>query len=140
MKPHLFLFFVFLSSPIWGATFKGSKTADVLRVVDGDTFDARIHIQPGYTVDIKVRILGIDTPERSGECEKEIQMAEAAKQLLEKTLTQTVTLKKMKDGKYHGRVLAEVYTNKGQAITPILLKSPLVRPYRGKKRQPWCYF
>ncbi|MBN1783473.1 MAG: thermonuclease family protein [Alphaproteobacteria bacterium] len=132
----VFLFFFALTAE--SATFKGVKKATVLRVVDGDTFDARITLEKNYTVDIKVRILGIDTPERSGLCQKEIEMAEEAKQLLEKYLTTTVTLKNMKDGKYHGRVLANVILKNGQALTPILLKSPLVRPYQGKKRKPWC--
>ena len=37
--------------------------AEVLRVFDGDTFEARVRIWPGTDVTTKVRIRGIDAPE-----------------------------------------------------------------------------
>jgi endonuclease YncB( thermonuclease family) len=35
---------------------------DVLRVIDGDTFEARIRIWPGHDVTTKVRLRDIDAP------------------------------------------------------------------------------
>lgn len=37
------------------------------RVVDGDTFDALVKIFPGQTAQVRVRVLGVDTPEKKGE-------------------------------------------------------------------------
>lgn len=134
---RLFLFFLWIPVCGFGSTFKESKSAEVLRVVDGDTFDARIQISPGYSVETKIRMMGIDTPERSSLCAKERDMAEQARALLERTLTKTVLLKKIKDEKY-GRALAEVFLPNGTDVSKKMLESPLVRPYQGKKRLPWC--
>ncbi len=135
------LFFIlFLLIPILsqGVKYKGIKTAEVLRIIDGDTFEAKIFIEKGYSVKIKVRILGIDTPEKNGDCEEEKEMAKKAKELLKKNLSKTVRLKNMKDGKYLGRVLSDVILKNGNNLSTILLKSQFVRPYKGKKRKSWC--
>ena len=131
------IFFLILPILSHGAKFKGTKTAEVLRVIDGDTIYAKIFISKDYSVKIKVRILGIDTPEKNGDCEEEKLLAKKAKELLEKLLPKTIKLINMKDGKYNGRVLANVIAN-GQDITPILLKYDFVRQYKGKKRKSWC--
>ena len=34
------------------------------RVVDGDTFDALIKIYPQQTAQVRIRVLGVDTPEK----------------------------------------------------------------------------
>ena len=130
----LFLF-PFLSQ---GGKYKGTKTAEVLRIIDGDTFDAKIFIDKDYSVKIKVRILGIDTPEKNGDCEEEKILAKKAKELLKRLLPKKVKLKNLKDGRYNGRVLANVVLNNGKDLTPILLKYSFVRSYEGKKRKSWC--
>src|SRR5688500_17296733 len=37
--------------------------AEVLRVLDGDTFEARVQLWPGLAITTRVRLRGIDTPE-----------------------------------------------------------------------------
>jgi endonuclease YncB( thermonuclease family) len=36
--------------------------AEVLRVLDGDTFEARVRLWPGLDVTTKVRLRGVDAP------------------------------------------------------------------------------
>ena len=36
------------------------------RVVDGDTFDTLIKIYPNQSASVRVRVLGVDTPEKKG--------------------------------------------------------------------------
>src|SRR5689334_16315128 len=38
-------------------------TVDVIRTVDGDTFEARVHLQGGLDPTTRVRLRGIDAPE-----------------------------------------------------------------------------
>lgn len=37
--------------------------AEVVQVIDGDTFEARVHLWPGLNVTTRVRLRGIDAPE-----------------------------------------------------------------------------
>ena len=42
---------------------------EVLRTVDGDTFDARVALWPGVELNTRVRLRGIDAPELHAQCE-----------------------------------------------------------------------
>lgn len=44
----------------------GPFAADVVRVIDGDTFLARVHLWLGLALSTRVRIRGIDAPELKG--------------------------------------------------------------------------
>src|SRR5262245_48629002 len=56
--------------------------ADLLRVLDGDTFEARVHVWPGLAVTTRVRLRGIDAPELHARCPQERSKAEAARTAL----------------------------------------------------------
>ncbi len=49
---------------------RGSLPAEVLRVNDGDTFEARVHVWPGMQVTTKVRLRGIDAAESNARCQE----------------------------------------------------------------------
>ena len=51
---------------------------DVIRTIDGDTFEARVHLPPDLNLTTRVRLRGIDTPELKAACPQELKMAEAA--------------------------------------------------------------
>ena len=51
---------------------------DVIRTIDGDTFEARVHLEPGLELTTRVRLRGIDAPELKASCARELRMAEAA--------------------------------------------------------------
>jgi endonuclease YncB( thermonuclease family) len=42
---------------------RSGHPAEVVRVIDGDTFEARVRIWPGMDVTTRVRLRGIDAPE-----------------------------------------------------------------------------
>jgi endonuclease YncB( thermonuclease family) len=118
--------------------FAGPITADVLRVIDGDTFTVRAHIWIGQELTTNVRLLGVNAPELSGHCEEERALAEAARRFLAARLEgRSVTLRDIALDKYGGRVLARVEDSAGD-IAAALLAARLVVPYDGGRRGSWC--
>ena len=117
----------------------GPVSAVVLRVIDGDTIAIRARIWIGQSVETKVRIAGVDTPELRGGCALEIELAIAARDLVVRVLgDQPATLRDVRYDKYGGRVLARVENNDGEDIAALLIAAGLGRPYDGGKRRPWC--
>jgi endonuclease YncB( thermonuclease family) len=118
---------------------RGSHPAEVLRVNDGDTFEARVHVWPGMQVTTKVRLRGIDAAEFSARCEEERRLAMAARDALQRMLSEGgVTIGQIGLDKYGGRVLATASTRTTPDISEALLKTGLVRPYDGGRRESWC--
>ena len=80
--------------------------ADVLRVIDGDTFEARVHVWPGLDITTKIRLRGIDAPELRARCPAERTMAEAARDALGAMLAEgRVGISGVTLDKYGGRVV-----------------------------------
>jgi hypothetical protein len=52
---------------------------EVVRNIDGDTFETRVHLWPGLEMTTRVRLRGIDAPELKASCPQELQMAVVAK-------------------------------------------------------------
>jgi endonuclease YncB( thermonuclease family) len=67
---RIFLILLILAPPALAAeTLRGPYDAVVTRVIDGDTFEARVHIWLlRQEVTTLVRIAGIDAPELIGDC------------------------------------------------------------------------
>ena len=85
--------------------------AEVVRIIDGDTFQARVQAWPGLSVDAKVRLRGIDAPELHARCADEYAKAQAARAALETILAAGgVTISRVGIDKYGGRVDASVAT------------------------------
>ena len=113
--------------------------AEVLRVVDGDTFDARVHLWPGLEITTRVRLRGIDAPEMKARCDDERVQAEAARDALRAILDQgEVGITRVTFDKYGGRVLAEAFTRATPDVSAALLDSGAARRYSGGKRDGWC--
>ena len=90
---------------------RGGHPAQVLRVIDGDTFEARVRIWPGMDVTTRVRLRGIDAPELHARCEGERAQALAARDALKRILAQgEVGVTQVGQDKYGGRVDASVST------------------------------
>ncbi len=101
-----------------------------ISVYDGDT------IRLG---DERIRIVGLDTPERGhrAECESEALAAEVARQALIGEIAQgKVALHRQGTDRY-GRTLARV-TVDGRDVAGTLIAQGLARPYEGGRRQSWC--
>src|SRR5580700_1393186 len=86
-------------------------TAEVVRIIDGDTFVARLHTGPGGEVETRVRLRSIDAAELHARCSKELRLALAARAALQRLLAEgSVMLSHVGPDKYPGRVDANVTT------------------------------
>lgn len=117
----------------------GGHPAEVLRVNDGDTFEARVHVWPGMQVTTKVRLRGIDAAEFRSQCAEEVRLAGAARDALSRMLAEGgVTISRIDFDKYGGRVVASAATRNTPDVSEALLKTGLVRAYDGGRRDGWC--
>ena len=113
--------------------------AEVVRIIDGDTFQARVLVWPGLSVDTKVRLRGIDAPELHARCTDEYAKAQAARAALETMLAAGgVTISRVGIDKYGGRVDAAVATRDTADVSAALLNGGWVRSYDGGRRGSWC--
>lgn len=111
---------------------------EVLKVIDGDTFDARVHLWPGLSITTRVRLRGIDAPEMKARCPEERMKAEAARDALRAVLDQgEVTIARVTLDKYGGRVLADVATYFTADVAASLLEANHARRYQSR-RAGWC--
>ncbi len=113
--------------------------AEVVRIIDGDTFQARIQVWPGLSVDTKVRLRGIDAPELHARCADEYAKAQAARAALETMLAAGgVMISRVGIDKYGGRVDASVATRDTADVSAALLNGGWARSYDGGRRSTWC--
>ena len=111
---------------------------ELVEVIDGDTFRARVDIWLGQTVTVKVRLQGVDTPEMNGKCAAEKKLARQAKAFAENWLRKNqAQLTNVHYGTYAGRVLATAQIVNGDSLSAALLSENLAKPYRGRRAQ-WC--
>jgi micrococcal nuclease len=112
---------------------------DVIRTIDGDTFEARVHLSPGPDLTTRVRLRGIDAPELKASCPQELQMAVAASAALHGLLGEgDVTIFNIGPDKYQGRVVADVATKRTANVSAALLAGGHARSYSGGRRSGWC--
>jgi endonuclease YncB( thermonuclease family) len=112
---------------------------DVIRTIDGDTFEARVHLSPGLELTTRVRLRGIDAPELKAACPQELQLAEAATDGLRGLLGEgDVTIFNIGPDKYPGRVVADVATRRTGNVSAALLAAGHARSYSGGHRSGWC--
>jgi endonuclease YncB( thermonuclease family) len=113
--------------------------AEVLRVIDGDTVEARIAIWLGQELVTKVRLRGIDAPELAGGCASERDMAVAARDRLTAMIgARAVTLQEVGPDKYHGRVVARLVTADGLDAGTALMADGHAVMWTGRRQGQWC--
>jgi endonuclease YncB( thermonuclease family) len=121
------------------AALRGGHPAEVLRVFDGDTFEARVRIWPGMDITTKVRLRGIDAPEMHARCDGERVKATAARDALVGILNEgAVGISAIGQDKYGGRVDADVSTARTPDVSAALAARGLARRYSGGRRESWC--
>ena len=114
-------------------------SVDVLWTIDGDTFEARVHLSPGLDVATRVRLRGIDAPEFRARCVDERAQAEAARDVLRTILDQgEVRIAHVALDKYGGRVIADAFTQTTPDVAAALLETGVARRYGGGRRDGWC--
>ncbi len=104
------------------------------RVVDGDTIDISIDLGFDLTKKERVRLAGIDTPEKRTKNPKEKEMGYQATEFLEMHLMEAtkLTVKTEKDGKF-GRMLGWLYKSEEDtmSINQIMIDKGYAWPYDG---------
>jgi endonuclease YncB( thermonuclease family) len=127
------------STPARESMSATSYSAEVLRVLDGDTFEARVETGLGQATTTRVRLRGIDAAEMKARCLQEFTKALAARDALTKMLAEgSVRISHVGPDKYPGRVDAYVSTRGTADVSAALLKAHLVRRYDGGRRRSWC--
>ncbi len=117
----------------------GPYAAQILRVIDGDTVEARVAIWLGQEVTTRVRLAGIDAPELVGACPSEIDLAARARDALAAMLPEGRGLiTDVRPDKYGGRVVARLWSGDGRDIGEAMLQSGHALPYAGRRRTAWC--
>ena len=124
-------------SPV--STLRSGHPAEVVRVIDGDTFEARVRIWPGMDITTRVRLRGIDAPELHARCDAERVKALAARDALARLLAEgTVGISRVGQDKYGGRIDADVSTARTPDVAATLLDGGYARRYSGGRRESWC--
>jgi micrococcal nuclease len=112
----------------------------MMRVIDGDTIEVSVHLWPGLTQLVSVRVEGIDTPERNGApCER--RLAEAAARFVRNWtgIGSEIVISGVEPDKYAGRVVATVRRmGSADSLGPALVSAGHAREYLGGKRGRWC--
>jgi micrococcal nuclease len=115
----------------------GAYRAQVLKVIDGDTVEARIHVWMGQEIVTRVRLAGIDAPEMNGACAAETDLARRARnRLMDLIGTSPVLLAEVRPDKYFGRVAARLVLGDGRDAGEVLGAEALAR--FGSRRFSWC--
>ena len=113
--------------------------AEVVRIIDGDTFVARMRTGPGGEVETRVRLRSIDAAELHARCSKELRLALAARAALQRLLAEgSVMLSHVGPDKYPGRIDANVATHSTNDISAAMLSGGFARAYDGGRRGTWC--
>jgi endonuclease YncB( thermonuclease family) len=113
--------------------------AEVVRIIDGDTFVARMRTEPGGEIETRVRLRSIDAAELHARCSKELRLALAARAALQRLLADgSVILSHVGPDKYPGRIDANVATRSTNDISAAMLSGGFARAYDGGRRGTWC--
>jgi len=148
MKRTLFaaLILCFLSPPSFAAVY-GPYSLDKATAIDGDNVRGDIVLWrfPPTTINISVRVAGIDAPELRGNgqrvipaCEK--VLARAAMAFVSQWLAANapLTIKNVGQDKYGQRVEAVVIGGDGGLLSGALIAAGHARAYTSGQRLPWC--
>ena len=122
----------------------GPYRAEAVRVVDGDTFEARLRIWFNQDVTILVRLDGVDAPELRGLCEQEKRLARESRDALGAILASgDVVVRDLHADKYNGRAIARAIVTDRRGgftddVSELLLAGEYARQYAGGGRLSWC--
>lgn len=127
------------TAPVRPLPSNAGYPAQVIRVIDGDTFEVRVALWPGLDITTRVRLRGIDAPELRARCAAERVKAVAARDALASLLAQgRVGISRVGQDKYGGRVDADVSTSRTASVSEALFAGGYARRYGGGRRAGWC--
>ncbi len=127
---------VFKTEAIARDEITGPVSAEILRVVDGDTLLVEAQPWPQQKMEVYVRIRGIDAPELKSKCEAIRAAGLDARHALETLAAQSssIQLTRISGDKYFGRIVADVILSDGHSVADGLLLAGLVRTYDGGRK------
>jgi endonuclease YncB( thermonuclease family) len=127
------------------AEYAGPYLGRVVRVIDGDTFEAEVRLWPTITARVSVRLKGFDAPELlRPACEGERLQATLARAEMVGLLPegQEIVLENVEAGSFAGRVVADVYrvaTVNRVDLAMLPARRAAVRPWTpGEPAIDWC--
>jgi micrococcal nuclease len=128
--------------PLLLLTAAPAHAYEITRIIDGDTVEIAVDFLPSpLPPKLSIRVIGIDTPEKSprAQCDAEAALAKKASAFTKNAVANAleVEVKILKWDKYGGRVLGEVYLDH-QSLAQSLISAGLARPYKGDAKQSWC--
>lgn len=103
--------------------------ARIYNVVDGDTVDAEIDLGFKMTVKMRLRLRGIDTPERG-----QPGYDEAKAFVADKVYGKELLIHTFKASKF-GYYLADIVLPDNQFLNEMLVDNGLAKPYTGGKKE-----
>lgn len=132
-------------SGLAGAAAEVAYQWPVLGAIDGDTIKVHLPGLPHELQPVKIRVLGIDTPETGwrAKCPGEHELGAKASALTRFLINDArerrlaIVFTEIGWDKYGGRIDAVVTIN-GQSLGETLIKAGLARRYDGGKRNGWC--
>ncbi len=118
------------------AEIAGPVTAEILRVIDGDTLLVEAYPWPQQRIEAYVRLRGIDTPELRAACPGERDAAHLARQALTDMAGEgsTIWLQNIAGDKYFGRIVADVMLPDGRNPAEVLKTAGLASEYDGGRK------
>ena len=143
LKLFSIVLLVLSSVPAFAARdeIEGPVSAKIIRIIDGDTLLVAATPWPQQTMEVYVRIRGIDAPEIHSKCAEVRKAALEARVALEQMISgaATIQLREIAGDKYFGRILANVTFADGRNPAQDLLSEGLVRTYDGgRKPRVFC--
>lgn len=112
-----------------------------LHVVDGDTVGIDMKTLPENLQHIKIRVFGIDTPEKGfrAQCDSERELADKASAFTKEKLqsAKDIDIQFVKWDKFGGRILGKVIID-GKDLSGMLINGGYARAYYGDKKKSWC--
>lgn len=110
--------------------------ATVKKVYDGDTLTVEVDLGFTLKMELKLRLVGINTPEIKCSDPREKKLGKEVRDYLrELILNKKIYVDSKKKGKY-GRYLADIYLG-DLHINQHLVDKGYAREYYGGRRKPW---
>jgi micrococcal nuclease len=125
--------------------FSGPYFGEVIRVIDGDTLEAKVELWPTISATVSVRLKGVDAPELTRpECAPEALGAKAAKEAMDEVLQPgtRIRLEAVEEDSFSGRVVADAFRQgdeRGRTLVELLKRRGAICPWKpGQPDIDWC--
>jgi micrococcal nuclease len=118
----------------------GPVMAEVIRVIDGDTILVAAKPWPQQTMEVYVRLRGIDAPELKSACSATRDAGRQARAALTSLTSDQgeIQLTHISGDKYFGRVVADISFSDGRNPAQEMLLAGYVSPYDGGRKAKDC--